>query len=137
MDSIKEYLSTSIEEVYDLIGNRGMRINNIVKELNGEKIDLVQYSEDAKTFITNALSPAEVVKLDIMEDVKQCVAVVPDDKLSLAIGKDGQNVRLAVMLTGWKIDVKSESQYAGVEEQVQEENIEEISDDELFGDIEE
>lgn len=118
------------------IGNRGMRINNIISELNGEKVDIVPYSENPTEFISNALSPAEVLKLDIDESNKACIAVVPNDKLSLAIGKDGQNVRLAVKLTGWKIDVKSEQQYSSVNTTIQT-NTEDVamSDEELFGEI--
>ncbi|MBQ3494370.1 MAG: transcription termination/antitermination protein NusA [Clostridia bacterium] len=91
------------------VGNRSMRINAIMNEVNGEKIDLVPYSEDPLEYIANALSPAKVISVEINESLKSSRVIVPDDKLSLAIGKSGQNVRLAARLTGWKIDVKPES----------------------------
>ena len=91
------------------VGNKGMRVNNIVNELNGEKIDIVPYSEDAGEFIVSALSPATVLYIHTNAQDKTSLAVVPDDKLSLAIGKSGQNVRLAARLTGWRIDVKAKS----------------------------
>lgn len=98
-----------IDPIGACVGNKGMRVNAIVNELNGEKIDIVPYSEDPVKFITAALSPATVLYIQLNPDDKSCLAVVPDDKLSLAIGKSGQNVRLAVKLTGWKIDVKAKS----------------------------
>ena len=91
------------------VGNKGMRVNEIVNELNGEKIDIVPYSEDAGEYIVSALSPATVLYIHTNMEDKTSLAVVPDDKLSLAIGKAGQNVRLAARLTGWKIDVKAKS----------------------------
>lgn len=91
------------------VGNKGMRVNAIVDELNGEKIDIVPYSENPAEYIAAALSPAEVLYVEVNTNEKSSLAVVPDDKLSLAIGKNGQNVRLAVKLTGWKIDVKAKS----------------------------
>lgn len=91
------------------VGNKGMRVNNIVNELGGEKIDIVPYSEDAGEYIVSALSPATVLYIHTNNEDKTSLAVVPDDKLSLAIGKSGQNVRLAARLTGWKIDVKAKS----------------------------
>lgn len=95
------------------VGNRGERINIITNELNGEKIDLVIYTEDILEYIARALSPAKVLSVEINESLNVSQVVVPDDKLSLAIGKKGQNVRLAARLVGWKIDVKSESQIEG------------------------
>lgn len=92
------------------VGNKGMRVNNIVNELNGEKIDIIIWSEDPFEFIARALSPAKVLTVEVDDEAKSARAIVPDDKLSLAIGKSGQNVRLAARLTGWKIDVKSVSQ---------------------------
>ena len=91
------------------VGNRGQRINTIMSEINGEKIDLVPYSDDPLEYIANALSPAKVLSVEINESLKSSRVIVPDDKLSLAIGKGGQNVRLAARLTGWKIDVKPQS----------------------------
>ena len=95
------------------IGPRGSRIQTIVGELKNEKIDIVRWSPDPVEYIVNAISPARVVSVDIMtddEETKDALVVVPDDQLSLAIGREGQNVRLAHRLTGWKIDIKSISQ---------------------------
>jgi N utilization substance protein A len=91
------------------VGNRGVRINTISSELNGEKIDLVVYTDDMLEYIARALSPAKILSVETNESLKASRVVVPDDQLSLAIGKNGQNVRLASRLTGWKIDIKSES----------------------------
>lgn len=91
------------------VGNRGVRINTISGELNGEKIDLIVYTEDTLEYIARALSPAKILSVETNESLKASRVVVPDDQLSLAIGKGGQNVRLASRLTGWKIDIKSES----------------------------
>ncbi|MBQ7643359.1 MAG: transcription termination/antitermination protein NusA [Clostridia bacterium] len=98
------------------VGNKGSRVNEVVKELGGEKIDIILWSEDPLEFIAKALSPAKVLKVSAIEGEKIAKVVVPDDKLSLAIGKDGQNARLAARLTGWKIDVKSESKARREEE---------------------
>ena len=92
------------------VGHKGMRVQTIVNELRGEKIDIVKYSEDPAQYVANALSPAKVVSTNVNEAEKICRVVVPDYQLSLAIGKEGQNARLAAKLTGWKIDIKSESQ---------------------------
>ena len=91
-------------------GHKGMRVQTIVNELRGEKIDIVKYSEDPAQYVANAVSPAKVVSTNVNEAEKICRVVVPDYQLSLAIGKEGQNARLAAKLTGWKIDIKSESQ---------------------------
>jgi N utilization substance protein A len=99
-----------IDPVGCCVGLRGIRIQNIVNELNGEKIDVVNWSEDPAVFITNALSPAQVVDVRLNTYEEAAVAVIPDKQLSLAIGKEGQNVRLAVKLTGWRIDIKSVSE---------------------------
>ena len=99
----------SLDCVGACVGNKGMRVNAIVNELNGEKIDIVPYSENPAEFIASALSPATVLHVEVNQNEKKSLAVVPDDKLSLAIGKAGQNVRLAARLTGWKIDVKAKS----------------------------
>jgi N utilization substance protein A len=98
-----------IDPVGSCVGMRGIRIQNIVNELNGEKIDVVQWSSDPKEFIANALSPAQVVEVQLREDEHAATVIVPDKQLSLAIGKEGQNVRLAAKLTGWRIDIKSAS----------------------------
>lgn len=97
-----------IDPVGCCVGLRGIRIQNIVNELSGEKIDVVMWSSDASAFITNALSPAKVLSVEINEDA--AAAIVPDGQLSLAIGREGQNVRLAAKLTGWRIDIKSASE---------------------------
>ena len=99
----------NIDPVGSCVGNKGARVNAIVNELNGEKIDIVPYSTEPELFISSALSPATVLHVSCNVIEKTSLAVVPDDKLSLAIGKSGQNVRLAAKLTGWKIDVKSKS----------------------------
>jgi N utilization substance protein A len=96
-----------IDPVGSCVGMRGVRIQNIVNELNGEKIDVVQWSGDPKEFIANALSPAQVVEVQLRDDEHAATVIVPDKQLSLAIGKEGQNVRLAAKLTGWRIDIKS------------------------------
>jgi N utilization substance protein A len=102
-----------VDSVGACIGPRGSRIQTIISELRNEKIDIVRYSEDPVEYIVNALSPARVVSVDIMADdefAHEALVVVPDDQLSLAIGREGQNVRLAHKLTNWKIDIKSVSQ---------------------------
>lgn len=100
----------NIDPVGSCVGQRGTRIQNILNELKEEKIDIVEWSEDPVQFIASALSPATVLAVDIDEQNKSSKVVVPDGQLSLAIGKDGQNARLSAKLTGWKIDIKSESQ---------------------------
>ena len=103
-----------IDPIGACIGPKGARVNNIVEELAGEKIDIVKYSDDPVEFITEALSPAKVVSVEIQsEDPKVCKVSVPEAQLSLAIGNKGQNVRLAAKLTGWKIDIHPESGFFG------------------------
>jgi len=102
----------NVDAVGACVGMRGARVNAIVSELNGEKIDIILWSEDPLEYISKALSPAKVLKVTALEGEKIAKVIVPDDKLSLAIGRDGQNARLAARLTGWKIDVKSESRAA-------------------------
>ena len=97
-----------VDAVGSCVGNKGARVNAIVSELGGEKIDIIPWSENPLEYIASALSPARVIKV-VQTGEESAMAVVPDDKLSLAIGRSGQNARLAVRLTGWKIDVKSES----------------------------
>ncbi len=99
-----------IDPVGCCVGLRGIRIQNIVNELNGEKIDVVQWSDDPRVFIANALSPAQVISVTLNEAETTALVKVPDKHLSLAIGKEGQNVRLAAKLTGWRIDIKSVSE---------------------------
>lgn len=98
-----------VDAIGACVGNKGARVNAVVDELHGEKIDIIPWSENPLEFIAKALSPAKVISVTQLDGEKTAMAVVPDDKLSLAIGKDGQNARLAVRLTGWKIDVKSQS----------------------------
>jgi N utilization substance protein A len=112
-------IEESIDPIGASVGQRGTRVQVVINELGGEKIDIIEYSEDPKQYISNSLSPAKVLEVKIMPKNK-ALAIVPEDQLSLAIGKDGQNVRLAAKLTGWKIDVRGfESQKEekeGVEE---------------------
>jgi len=103
---------TSIDPVGACVGMRGSRVQAVVNELQGEKIDIIQWSPDAATFIVNALAPAEVVKVVLDEEAERIEVVVPDDQLSLAIGRRGQNVRLASQLTGWDIDIMTEAEEA-------------------------
>ena len=101
---------SSIDPVGACVGMRGSRVQAVVNELQGEKIDIIQWSPDAATFIVNALAPAEVSKVVLDEDAERIEVVVPDDQLSLAIGRRGQNVRLASQLTGWDIDILTEAE---------------------------
>ena len=100
----------SIDPVGACVGMRGSRVQAVVNELQGEKIDIVLWSEDIATFVVNALGPAEVDKVIIEEDLKRIDVIVPDEQLSLAIGRKGQNVRLASALSGWSIDILTISQ---------------------------
>ena len=130
----------NIDALGACVGNRGVRINTIVSEMNGEKIDLVLYSDDPLEYIARALSPAKVLSVETNESLKASRVVVPDDKLSLAIGKSGQNVRLAARLTGWKIDVKPASEVEGLEAPQNQDFDHEIvdveDDDDIFADLE-
>ncbi len=108
------------------VGAKGVRVNNIVYELGGEKIDIIVWSNDPFEYIARSLSPAKVISVEIDEITKSARVIVPDDKLSLAIGKGGQNVRLAARLTNWKIDVKSESKAS--EEATEEESHTDVDD---------
>jgi len=98
-----------IDPVGACVGMRGSRVQSVVQELRGEKIDIIPYTEDAAKYVSSALSPAKVNRVFVDDENRTMTVIVPDDQLSLAIGKNGQNVRLAVKLTGWKIDVKSET----------------------------
>ncbi|MEE3348468.1 MAG: transcription termination factor NusA [Candidatus Gastranaerophilaceae bacterium] len=123
-----------VDSVGACIGPRGSRIQTIVSELKNEKIDIVRYSDDPVEYIVNALSPARVVSVDIMaddENAHEAMVVVPDDQLSLAIGREGQNVRLAHKLTGWKIDIKSVTQMEKAEAAQTYEEPEEIVEDDF------
>ncbi len=123
----------SIDPVGSCVGQKGIRIQNIINELNGEKIDVIEWNEDPSIFISTALLPAKVLAVDIKEDERFAQVIVPDDQLSLAIGKGGQNAKLAAKLTEWKIDIKSESQFRKM---LEEANGEE-DDDEESNEVEE
>lgn len=130
----------SVDSVGACIGPRGNRIQTIVGELKNEKIDIVRYSQDPVEYIVNALSPARIISVDILadeEDRHEAFVIVPDDQLSLAIGREGQNVRLAHRLTGWKIDIKSESQAREMESKVVETNYEQEEVKEDYSEVEE
>ena len=99
-----------VDPVGSCVGPKGMRVQTIVNELRGEKIDIVRYSDQVEEYVANALSPSKVLEVQVFEDEKMARVIVPDYQLSLAIGIKGQNARLAAKLTGWKIDIKSESQ---------------------------
>ena len=116
---------SQVDAIGACVGNKGARVNAIVSELNGEKIDIIPWSENPLEYISKSLSPATVIKV-IQTGDESAMAIVPDDKLSLAIGRSGQNAKLAVRLTGWKIDVKSES--AAVNELAGEPAVEETED---------
>ena len=122
----------NIDPVGSCVGQKGIRIQNIINELNGEKIDVIEWNEDPSIYISAALLPAKVLAVDIKEDEKFAQVIVPDDQLSLAIGKGGQNAKLAAKLTNWKIDIKSESQFRKIiEEKMAEEENENSSAEEF------
>ena len=123
---------TNLDPVGTCVGPRGQRVQNIVNELNGENMDIVEWNEDPSVYIANALNPAQVVKVDFDSDRNSCIVVVPDHQLSLAIGKRGQNARLAAKLTGFRIDIKSESAYQEYLDQLDSElpTVEEASSEE-------
>lgn len=126
----------TIDAVGACIGYKGARVNSIVDSLQGEKIDIINYSKNIEEFISNALSPADIIEVYVNERNKQSLVVVREDQLSLAIGKEGQNARLAARLTGWKIDIKSSEEYESLSgEEIDEilclnEEVEEIASDE-------
>ena len=99
-----------VDPVGSCVGPRGMRVENVVNELKDEKIDIIKWSADPAEYIANALNPARVLNVYVSEKDKAARVIVPDNQLSLAIGKEGQNARLAAKLTGWRIDIKSQSQ---------------------------
>ncbi|MCL2084785.1 MAG: transcription termination factor NusA, partial [Oscillospiraceae bacterium] len=99
---------SNVDPIGACVGPRGSRVANVVDELKGEKVDIVKYSDEPAEFVSAALAPATVLNVDVLEDGKSCRVKVPFDQLSLAIGKEGQNARLAARLTGMKIDIKSE-----------------------------
>lgn len=114
----------NIDPVGSCVGQKGIRIQNIIKELAGEKIDVIEWNSDPSIYISAALLPAKVLAVDVKEEEKFAQVIVPDDQLSLAIGRAGQNARLAARLTNWKIDIKSESQFRKLLEEKQEETTE-------------
>lgn len=126
-------MDPNIDPVGACVGPKGQRVQNIVDELHDEKIDIVRWDEDPAVYIANALSPAKVVTVSVWEEEKSSFVVVPDYQLSLAIGKSGQNARLAAKLTGWKIDIKSETQ---AQEEGFDQPEEGAEDDDILGDIE-
>ena len=99
-----------VDPVGSLVGQKGTRVQTVINELNGEKIDIIEWNEDMTKFIANALSPAKVLDVELSKKKREALVIVPEDQLSLAIGQQGQNVRLAAKLTGWKIDIKSEKE---------------------------
>ena len=133
----------NIDPVGSCVGQKGVRIQNIINELHGEKIDVIEWSEEPSTYIAASLLPAQVMAVDVREDERFAQVIVPDDQLSLAIGKAGQNARLAARLTSWKIDIKSESQFremlmkAQAEEEAEELEPEEVEETETVETAEE
>ncbi len=116
-----------VDPVGACVGPRGSRVRMVVSELRGEKIDIIPYNEEPARFVAKALSPARVREVLVDDDEKQATVIVPDDQLSLAIGRDGQNARLAARLTGWRVDIKSETEFASEDRDVEYEG-EEVSD---------
>ena len=127
----------NIDPVGSCVGAKGVRIQNVINELNGEKIDVIEWDEDPSVYIASALLPAQILAVDIKEEDKFAEVIVPDDQLALAIGKAGQNARLAAKLTNWKIDIKSESQFREIlqakqnEEESEETVTNEVESDEV------
>ena len=119
----------NIDPVGSCVGQKGVRIQNIINELSGEKIDVIEWNEDPSIFISSALLPAKVMAVDVNEEEKSARVIVTDDQLSLAIGKSGQNARLAARLTGWKIDIKSETQFREMLAQMQENEEETVEEE--------
>lgn len=122
----------NLDPIGTCVGFHGQRIDTISSELNGEKIDLIEYSDDPLEYIAKALSPANVISVETNESLHSSRVIVPDDKLSLAIGKNGQNVRLAARLTGWKIEVKPESATSIQELKEPEYELTELNDEDAF-----
>ncbi len=124
--------SDKVDPIGSCVGQRGARIQTIIQELGGEKVDIISYDEDASRFIANALAPAKIVSVEVNDEDRRAVVTVAEDQLSLAIGKGGQNARLAAHLTGWKIDIVTNGQSAPVaaEEAAEEIDEEEVSEEE-------
>jgi transcription termination/antitermination protein NusA len=106
-----------VDPVGACVGPRGSRVRMVVSELRGEKIDIIPYNEEPARFVAKALSPARVREVLVDDEAKQATVIVPDDQLSLAIGREGQNARLAARLTGWRIDIRSETDFATAEQE--------------------
>lgn len=122
----------NVDPIGTCVGFHGQRIDTITAELNGEKIDLIEYSDDPLEYIAKALSPSPVISVETNDSLHSSRVIVPDDKLSLAIGKNGQNVRLAARLTGWKIEVKPESSISNQHTKEPEYELTELSEDDAF-----
>ena len=120
----------NIDPVGSCVGQKGVRIQNVINELNGEKIDVIEWNEDPSIYIASALLPAQILAVDVKEEEKFAQVIVPDDQLSLAIGRSGQNARLAARLTNWKIDIKSETQFREMLAQAQNPETEEAEENE-------
>ncbi len=116
-----------IDPIGAVVGQKGTRVSAVTSELGGEKIDIVEYHPEIEKFIANALAPAKVIEIKLLDD-ERALAIVPDDQLSLAIGKDGQNVRLAAKLTGWKIDVKELQDAELEDDEIEDDEIDEIEE---------
>ncbi|MCH7828749.1 transcription termination/antitermination protein NusA [Patescibacteria group bacterium] len=115
-----------VDPVGSMVGQRGTRVSAVINELGGEKIDIIEWAEDSEVYLANSLSPAKVLQVEV-QDQNKAVAIVPEDQLSLAIGRDGQNVRLAAKLTGWKIDIRT-PEGKGVSLEKEEEEVEKSED---------
>ena len=128
-----------VDAIGACIGPKGARVNSIVDELGGEKIDIIEYSDEPEKYISAALSPATVIKVEITdEENKSCKATVPDGQLSLAIGNKGQNACLAARLTGWRIDIRPESGFYGEDEEEETEDVaEEVTEEAVEEAVEE
>ncbi len=120
----------NIDPVGSCVGQKGVRIQNVINELNGEKIDVIEWNEDPSIYIAASLLPAKILAVDIKQEEKFAQVIVPDDQLSLAIGKSGQNARLAARLTEWKIDIKSETQFRELLANAQNEENKEVEESE-------
>ena len=105
-----------VDPVGACVGPRGSRVRMVVSELRGEKIDIIPYNEEPARFVAKALSPARVREVLVDDETKEATVIVPDDQLSLAIGREGQNARLAAKLTGWKVDIKSQTEFSETDE---------------------
>ena len=125
----------NIDPVGSCVGQKGIRIQNIINELSGEKIDVIEWNPDPSIFISSALLPAQIMAVDIKEEERFAQVIVPDDQLSLAIGKAGQNARLAAKLTNWKIDIKSETQFREMLAKKAEEAQKEEKEEEKFAQV--